>query len=474
MTNVKKGVKYDEVWLRSLEQLVGVKKLDVQFIAKNWSLVAHVTRWLGLSHLRGEVEICVLLAVSSHVKAVDLVDEYRSEVQLTQLPSSFILAFTFVFNNISSSTPPLDLNDPSAMATPDPHSVRARITAAIAPWRVSLKKPPFTAVQLVVMALLTSDISLLPKDVWKWTITSFSYYQSLASDASWTMTCHRYEDCELREVHALRSELEAVFLKYDLPLIASSAETGVQGDLVHYTIPTWKGETWLNLPGYNSVDITTFPFFKLPAELRNTIYTMVFQYPLSGMYIMKSGRKCTGVRSRDLDDATGHEPWLHQERDLLATESTTVILSPLLINRQFHDEAVPIFFSTNIFYFQDHAQLSSIIVGWSEMRRKNVRTIGFEYARRRSRHDSDEKLSDTLGRLPELRTLALWFPEREWSEEKRLETWTVREWADMPCVAPLREVRGLERIKLIGCPASLQALLESEMCQPKAIGQGSC
>ncbi|KAK5711749.1 hypothetical protein LTR15_012344 [Elasticomyces elasticus] len=74
-TNVTRGVKYDEVWFRSLEQLVGVKKLEVQFIAKDWNLVAHVTGWPDLSELRGvnvlvdivvklrevgEVEVCIV------------------------------------------------------------------------------------------------------------------------------------------------------------------------------------------------------------------------------------------------------------------------------------------------------------------------------------------------------------------------------------------------------------------------------
>ncbi|KAK5689015.1 hypothetical protein LTS10_000995 [Elasticomyces elasticus] len=74
-TNVTKGVKYDDIWFRSLEQLVGVKKLEVQFIAKDWTLVAHVAGWPGLSRLRGvdvladivvklrevgEVEVCVV------------------------------------------------------------------------------------------------------------------------------------------------------------------------------------------------------------------------------------------------------------------------------------------------------------------------------------------------------------------------------------------------------------------------------
>ncbi|KAK5697202.1 hypothetical protein LTR97_007337 [Elasticomyces elasticus] len=332
------------------------------------------------------------------------------------------------------------------MTTPDPHSVRARITAAIAPWRDSPEKPPFTAVQLVVMALLTSDISLPSKDVWKWTTASFSYYRSLASDASWTVTCHNYEDSDMREVQVLRRELDEVFLNYDLPLIVSSTGTGAQSDLVHYTIHPWKAQTWLALPGNDAVDTTTFPFFELPAELRNSIYSMVFQYPRSGMYIISPKYNWVGVRSRDLNDATGYEPWPHQERELLATESTGVILSPLLINRQFYDEAIPVFFSTNTIYFEDHAQLSSIIGGWSEMRRKSVRSIGFEYKRR--------------------------FPKREWSEEQRLEAWTVFEWAEIPRVAALCEIRGLEKVELIGCPASLRELLEKKMCQTKAVGRG--
>ncbi|KAK3653181.1 hypothetical protein LTR56_004717 [Elasticomyces elasticus] len=74
-TNVTRGVRYDEVWFRSLERLPGVKKLEILFITKDWNSMAHVTGWPGLSYLRGfnvlvdivvklreigEVDVCVV------------------------------------------------------------------------------------------------------------------------------------------------------------------------------------------------------------------------------------------------------------------------------------------------------------------------------------------------------------------------------------------------------------------------------
>ncbi|KAK5689014.1 hypothetical protein LTS10_000994 [Elasticomyces elasticus] len=346
------------------------------------------------------------------------------------------------------------------MATPAPHgSVRARITAAMAPWQDSTDKPPFTAVQLVVMALLTSGISLIPKDVWKWTIVSFSYYQSLASDTSWTVTCHDYDNGNFGTIHAFRREFDAVFLEYNLPLMTSTIRTSEGGDhTIKYTISPWMGQAWLNLPDDTApIDVTTFPFFELPAELRNAIYTMVFQYPRSGVYIRSFWYGSLGP----------------SQYELLSAGKSSSILLPLLVSRQFHDEAMPIFLNINTFFFNDWSQLSRVTTNWSEARRKHVKSIGFEYERKPRYTADKEELSETLNHLPNLHDSTLWFAKQEWSEEKRLEIWTVREWEDMPCVAPLREVRGLEKVKLIGCPASLRGLLEKEMCQPRSIGYGS-
>ncbi|KAK4951553.1 hypothetical protein LTR10_010529 [Elasticomyces elasticus] len=338
------------------------------------------------------------------------------------------------------------------MTTPDPvadarESLRARINTAIAPWRTSSEQPPFNTKKLVIMALILSDIALTQKEVWLWMMANFSYYQNIAADALWN--CNNSETQE--EAKDLREELGAVYSLYEIPFIITNAAAADRGD-VRYTITPLMGEALLHLPGEKLVDNSIFPFFELPAELRDVIYTMVFQYPRSGIGLHWQGPY---VLTRDLDDHSTFDHMRAAVGRTLPIKKMCDILSPLLISRQFYNEAMPILFDINTFQFESQAHLS---------RRKHVRSVGFKWAHKGFIYECN---LEALTHLPNLKRLALWFDRRRSSDWYGAELAHI--WKHSGNMKMLRRVQGLEEIECINLPA-LQKLMEREMCQPKAVG----
>ncbi|KAK5711750.1 hypothetical protein LTR15_012345 [Elasticomyces elasticus] len=357
--------------------------------------------------------------------------------------------------------------------------LRAQIDAAIGPWRVGNDdvKPPFDTTKLVIMALLVSDKSLTRRQVWTWVIASFYYYGSKAADALWdwkpkatdTSTFWDWDDnadADVPEVQALQRSLDEVYCRYDLPLKVTLASHGT-GAWNLYTMSPAAGQKLLGLD--SAVDNTIFPFFELPPELRNTIYTMMFQYPASSLYFGDADRK-PKVLSRDLDDATSSRPVVYQTRKPYSTKNLSDILSPVLTNRQFYDEAMPIFFNLNTFYFLNQAHMHKAIGNLPEVCRKHIKSVGFTYTVNQAGDVRDAQNFGILTRLPNLRRLSLWFHEEMWNRRRE---GSMQDGEDLPGVQILRRIRGLNKVEFINCP-SLQKGLEQEMMRPKAIRDSGC
>ncbi|KAK5711752.1 hypothetical protein LTR15_012347 [Elasticomyces elasticus] len=322
------------------------------------------------------------------------------------------------------------------MATPSPRErVRARINTAIAPWQTSTEQPPFATTKLIIMALILSDQPLTQKEVWLWMMGHFSYYHNAAADALWN--CGDYETQE--KTRDLREELGAVYSLYEVPFVITNAGADTRGD-VCYTITPLMGEAFLDLPDIDAAsDESTFPFFELPAELRDTIYTMVFQYPGSGIGL--GWRRDPYVLARDLDDRS---PFDHMR-------------APPIFN-----EAMPIFFDINTFHFDCQASMSRRMKALSISRRKHMRSVGFRY---QSNGEGDGHNFEALALLPKLKRLTLFFDE--WAYRGWDGATLMRVWKDSRVMTILCRVKGLEEVKCVNLPA-LQELLTREMCQPKS------
>ncbi|KAK3633654.1 hypothetical protein LTR56_015720 [Elasticomyces elasticus] len=348
------------------------------------------------------------------------------------------------------------------MATPSPReSVRARINAAVAPCRNSSAKP-FNATKLVIMALVLSNKGLTQKEVWLWINTTFTYYRTDVS--------HK----ESKRVRKLRRELPDVYRNYELPFSTTNAKIrdgGLERVDVRYTIAPWAAECFLQLPDDSASNTTTFPFFTLPRELRDVIYTIVFQYPRSGLYIEKLELpRGPEVLSRDLDHT---EPYVcelhrlhrHREKEPLYTRHISSMLSPLLISRQFYIEAMPVFFDVNRFCFETLRHMSERVMSLPERCRRHIRSVAFECE---SHSLGGRDLDDTpyfraLAQLPNLRSLGLWLGDFYWC---------VDDWLDRSGVDSLLTIRGLDDVQ-IGGDLRLGALLEVEMRRPKPLYAGT-
>ncbi|KAK5746423.1 hypothetical protein LTR17_000803 [Elasticomyces elasticus] len=254
------------------------------------------------------------------------------------------------------------------MTVPLPRgTVRNRIEAAVAPWRNSKYQPPFTGVQLIVMALLTSDTALSRSEVCAWIMSIFSYYRMVAVESFLGST--EVVGCTSTRLPAplhFRDLLETGYRTYELPLRTVESDNG-EGEACHTISPT-TGEGWLDLPHSDEqtdtttgllhsdehIDMKHFPFFELPRELGDKIYQMVFQFPRSGLFFSSPATKKPIVRSCDLGDDSSFDDITqdHETRShILETSKVPDILSPLLVNRRFYREAMPLFYSLNTFHF---------------------------------------------------------------------------------------------------------------------------
>ncbi|KAK3653183.1 hypothetical protein LTR56_004719 [Elasticomyces elasticus] len=381
------------------------------------------------------------------------------------------------------------------MTTPDPvadarESLRARIDTAIIHWTKTQEVPPFSGTQLVVMALVMNDTPLTRREVWSWIVETFAYYREAASEAFWNCSSEapyrgltsilrifgspEYDEVTCRsapKAALLRKMLDEVYRQYDLPIEVTGVGDPTKAD-VRYAISPLMGERWLNLPvNVVEADMMVFKFFELPAELREVIYKMVFQYPISGVRVfMKNKIQVPEVLSRDLDDS---RDWSHMhgytQRGTLATRPISKILSPLLVSRQFCGEAAPIFFNINTFHFPNEIEMSYLLEMLPRRYCKEIRSISFEMWVREFGFEGYERHFLALTQLPKLRVLKIYMDHGKWKDSR--DRGRVPSWDSMTAIDVLRTIRGLEKVECPNCP-ELQALLQ-DMCKPKSLADGA-
>ncbi|KAK5705497.1 hypothetical protein LTR97_002616 [Elasticomyces elasticus] len=369
------------------------------------------------------------------------------------------------------------------MAATDPRkSLRKRIKKTIASWRNKSPKtaPPFDTAKLVVMALIMSDLPLTQKEVWAWIMGSCSYYRNIAAEAFWDHTSGSLGASPTAT--KVRETFDDVYQQYEVPLLVSSGSSAVTDD-ARYSVGLAAGESWLHL----EAEVGTFPFFKLPAELRNTIYEMVFQYPASGLRLRWWSDQ-PEVLSRDLDDRSSwNEPtqttfstdpssWNEPTQTTFSTKSLSSILCPLLTSHQFYHEAMPVLFEINTFHCAGGSDLKSVVATMPNEYCKHIRSFSianFDLSMKIA--DGEDDGADDFGqysahplkmlaRLTNLRALRIYVLERPGVSGGVASA----EWEDSEGVRILRTMRGLDKVDCPGIPA-LQELLEKDMCQPKIV-----
>lgn len=253
--------------------------------------------------------------------------------------------------------------------------LRADIAGLIKRHRKRKVKPPFTAAALIVMAIVSSDEEHLSRlAILKWIIKSFKYYtnQALARYLKFTGT-------RVTDTHGTVDGFDEAFDEYDIPLVVIEEEEyfheldeeDIGEGTGRYSVNTRAARiffrAWLE-PKREG----TFRFFDLPAELRNTIYDMTFQFPTPGVYIGLrrdiAGRAITkpeyyfrGLRAM----SRTHDPEASRANRFEHGKSVSLlplkeILTILLVCKQMYTETTRTFYQINTFRLQDAGLLDGL------------------------------------------------------------------------------------------------------------------
>lgn len=156
-----------------------------------------------------------------------------------------------------------------------------------------------------------------------------------------------------------------------------------------------------------------FPFLDRPAEIRNTIYQMVFAHPPSGVQI---GGQCgddgqtgpTGMvyaKTRDFNvsftsaaqevrenfSRPGGPDFKWHEDDLLEVGNLSAVLALTRVSRQLRGETRSLFFETNTFCFSDMRHLRDVPERVTTKDRNRIRRIAVAH-----RYDGSAYVRDTF------------------------------------------------------------------------------
>ncbi len=154
------------------------------------------------------------------------------------------------------------------------------------------------------------------------------------------------------------------------------------------------------------------PFIKLPREMRDKIYEMVFEYESNRP---NCGHSKAGIPSNYTGKCLYVQQYSRQGERPTKHVFADELLALLLVNRQISAEAAPIFFKKSVFTgtFSIRNPLISFIKGSGSCRRDMIRTVELGpydcFHHQNPKHCIDANgLFEFLRSLKNLRTLLLW------------------------------------------------------------------
>lgn len=249
-------------------------------------------------------------------------------------------------------------------------SLRTEIETLIEPHRHSDQEPPFSAAELVIMAIICNDESVTPyrSEIFPWVMHTFRYYSSLAIPAyvkymTSTMDRRYFHNEELKNVV---KGFEKVFEEYEVPLIQ------IKGDY------PWLTE-WGSKPSQARLFLLshlepprTFPFFNLPRELRDRVYEELLVYPWPGFAVQDPPL----VSSRISDDKPHPSDWwLTQRSPCFTVNNLSQSLQLLQTCRKIYEEAMPIHHGLNTFSFDCQSRLADALNCLTLDRARHLKTL---------------------------------------------------------------------------------------------------
>lgn len=242
-------------------------------------------------------------------------------------------------------------------------ALKMEIEELIEPYRQRDERPPFSTAELVVMAVIYYEDPSSKEAILAWIMSSFVYYtvraisEYVAVAAKSPTNPQRYG----RPPHDVfaHEEFHHAFNSYEVPLRRMiDSDAGGQAKGQAYDVPTHAGRIFLR-HYFEPERKGAFPFLRLPAELRNDIYDMVFAFPKAG-FGMVTIIKSDGVPAIRLtlkrlieedDDQAENIVFWGQYREHIYPCRVSEALTLLLTCKQIYNEAMPNFYRDNHFYF---------------------------------------------------------------------------------------------------------------------------
>lgn len=349
-------------------------------------------------------------------------------------------------------------------------NVPQKIEDAIARWAPSTKNPLYNMEQLAVMALITAAGSLTKEDIANWICDHFGFYRQAVVRAY----CDTSNDLSNRTFPPKQTlpksrSLEDVLDVYDIPFEQIYTRCG-SGLKVSYGINFYHGLPLIEhiINKKTEVPLENVDFFSLPAEIRTTIYEMVFGYPKrSGLIVENPAVKVSGsspIRLWIATDEHTHpfglcEQDLEQEFNPILMQHVRPyerIMDPLLTCRQFYNEAMPTFYRINHFHTNSLRALHSFLGFMPRNRRRHLRHITTTY------WSKEDQIATKTFRLlldaKNLSVLNLRIDEQNWLQSKNLKIQVdnsfpsieVENASRMPGIATLRCLHDLDEVNLEG------------------------
>ncbi|KAI7286101.1 hypothetical protein KC345_g1293 [Hortaea werneckii] len=349
-------------------------------------------------------------------------------------------------------------------------SLVERIEKTIAPYKYNNRKPPFTPDELFAMAVAVKGRPVTKRQVLQWVFANFKYYKKMVEGEFIDDDPKQFYSDDMYDFRRpetksgrFRANINEVPRNHELYLSTESVPNGS----ARYSMTMASSGRILSrvLTPQHPYDGKAFAFLDLPPELRNKIFDLVLQYPRSGLLFAAKGQKTAIIDSPADYDTQG----LHRYNKLKRTARIADVLAPLLVNRQFHEEAKGCFFAVNHFHFSKLQAMSGTLAKIPESQRRHIQHVTLDYSVW-AYELPDAKEAIALLVTCGLKKLNLYLKEDRWREHGMTRGGKIlksrNNVLNIPGMRKLRAMRGLEEVNFYGCP-TVEALVKADMLKPK-------
>lgn len=360
-------------------------------------------------------------------------------------------------------------------------SLKDQIALAIEPWKDSSKKPSFTMEELAVLCLAAEYRHMSMTGIALWILDHCRWYRETAAIAVLVMGELPEEDLQHELYNALHHD------SYEISIYGSDESSADPAGAWFTSIG--EARCWLTpmmadlFPQCYPLETseTHFDFFKLPAELRNTIYDMVFSYPAGRLEVNRPSVDGASVTLHTYGEPYKSSSrvamllWMlnegkHCTEDTMSYEFpfTSKLLESLSICRQFNQEASASFFGRNTFYANCLNSLHRMLSGLQPARRQLITSIAFAYwPDSRDTRIAGETFA-MLTEMPRLRALRILIDENTWTRwKKRTGTRTYPDLKKLPGFPTLKTVRVRDEVIFYRTNDEAAEMLKAAMLSPQ-------